>query len=257
MDVMRIVMLFAMTRIAHGYFSYSTTKYDDPLHLNSMVISDVIPQWAVDCFNDTMYEGPMCTPTHSIPGGIMYVQCPHTGCTREMVEAYHAYGAYKGISGIVFKGMYPENASCRRPSTFILDNIETDKNYYGRIGLREPDVGFAKIIVAYRWGMLTVSFLFLFVIMCVYTQSRRRNIQIIVSDEFTEQRTEPMEQNIRVITNTKYNPEIGEAICPICIEPFEDGETVSTLACGHTYKPRCIRDWLQKESRCPLCNATE
>lgn len=253
---MRLAVLFAMTRLSQAYFSYSTSRYDDPLRLNSVVVPDIVPSWAGHCFNDTLYKGPLCTPTQPIPGGIMYVQCPGE-CTSEMVDAYHAYGAYKDMSGIVFRGHYPEKASCKIPSTFILEDIEPNGHYYAHMGVHEPNVSFARIVVAYRWGMLIVSFLFISVILCTYTQSRRLRranaVQIIIAEELQE----PHGQNVRVITDTKHTPERGETTCPICIEPFEDGETVSVLACGHAYKPRCIRDWLKKESRCPLCNATE
>ena len=69
--------------------------------------------------------------------------------------------------------------------------------------------------------------------------------------------TEEPQQNIRIITDTQFVKNEDEASCLIRIEPFEEGETVSKLSCGHTYKPQCIRDWLNKESRCPLCNAED
>jgi len=43
--------------------------------------------------------------------------------------------------------------------------------------------------------------------------------------------------------------------CLICMENFEGGKRVKTLKCGHDYDAACIDQWLEKEKRCPVCNA--
>ncbi|KAK8811972.1 hypothetical protein WA538_003242, partial [Blastocystis sp. DL] len=43
-------------------------------------------------------------------------------------------------------------------------------------------------------------------------------------------------------------------MCSICLSEFEDGETVKTLRCGHSFHPECIDTWLVNErALCPVC----
>lgn len=256
---MRALLFLVFARCANAYFSYSRMRYEDPIYTNEIVVPDMMPLWVKRCFNETLYKGRLCTPLQPLSEGIMYVDCPSGMCTSDVVEAYHTYGEYKNMVGIVFNGHFPNNGTCKIPSTFILNDIGQDANsdYPSYLGLQEPEMDLQKIIIIYKFGMLVVVFLFIFILVCTYVQARRyriensaRFIQIIPST-----RTEESQQHIRIITDTQFVKNEDEAACPICIEPFEEGETVSKLSCGHTYKPQCIRDWLQKESRCPLCNA--
>ncbi|KAI9021121.1 hypothetical protein DFJ74DRAFT_671968 [Hyaloraphidium curvatum] len=42
--------------------------------------------------------------------------------------------------------------------------------------------------------------------------------------------------------------------CPICLEPFEDGDELRTLRCGHELHTSCVDPWLLGRSgRCPVC----
>lgn len=44
--------------------------------------------------------------------------------------------------------------------------------------------------------------------------------------------------------------------CPICLGPFEMGETVACLPCNnrHFFHASCIHPWLLQDKRCPLCS---
>lgn len=46
-----------------------------------------------------------------------------------------------------------------------------------------------------------------------------------------------------------------EEDCPICLGPFEIGETVACLPCNsqHFFHASCIHPWLLQDKRCPLC----
>lgn len=251
---MRTLLFLVFARCANAYFSYSRMRYEDPMYTNEIVVPDVMPLWVKMCFNESLYKGRLCTPLQPVSQGIMYVDCPSGVCTSEIIDAYHTYGEYKNMVGVVFNGHFPSNGTCKIPSTFILSDIGYDANsdYPSYIGLQKPENDFQKIIVIYKLGMMVVIFMFIFILVCTYVQARRYRIEnstrIIIPSTSTE-------QQIRIITDTRFVKNEDEASCPICIEPFEEGETVSKLSCGHAYKPQCIRDWLQKESRCPLCNA--
>ena len=41
--------------------------------------------------------------------------------------------------------------------------------------------------------------------------------------------------------------------CNICLEPFEEGELLRTLHCGHIFHAKCTDQWLKKSSTCALC----
>lgn len=43
--------------------------------------------------------------------------------------------------------------------------------------------------------------------------------------------------------------------CAICLDPFEPGDRVSKLKCGHCYHHDCISAWMPKNTNCPLCKA--
>lgn len=40
--------------------------------------------------------------------------------------------------------------------------------------------------------------------------------------------------------------------CPICTEDFVQYQLLRVLPCGHQYHMKCIEDWLQRGSSCPV-----
>lgn len=45
-------------------------------------------------------------------------------------------------------------------------------------------------------------------------------------------------------------------LCAICLETFEDGESLTGLPCRHSFHTECIRPWLSSKSAlCPMCKA--
>mmetsp|Transcript_1018 Transcript_1018/g.2706 ORF Transcript_1018/g.2706 Transcript_1018/m.2706 type:complete len:114 (+) Transcript_1018:2-343(+) len=41
--------------------------------------------------------------------------------------------------------------------------------------------------------------------------------------------------------------------CVICLEVAEDATEWCRLLCGHLFHERCLREWLRRARRCPLC----
>lgn len=257
---MRALLFLVFARCTHAYFSYSHMRYKDPLYTDEIVVPDMMPSWVKQCFNETLYKGRLCTPTNPLPDGMMYVDCPGGTCTQDVIEAYHMFGVYKNMIGIIFNGHFPESGTCKLPSTFILHDIGKDTNdgYPSYIGLHEPERDVRSLVLVYKFSIMIVTILFLVIVLYMYVKVTRNAVQnqIRILRILPDAQDCTHIQNIRVITDSVYDIK-DEATCPICIEPIEQGETVSKLACGHTYKPQCIRDWLQKESRCPLCNAVD
>ena len=42
--------------------------------------------------------------------------------------------------------------------------------------------------------------------------------------------------------------------CLICLEEFNEGETISLIKCGHMYHTQCIYSWFLTSKTCPLCD---
>ncbi|KAF0896916.1 hypothetical protein E2562_030766 [Oryza meyeriana var. granulata] len=50
--------------------------------------------------------------------------------------------------------------------------------------------------------------------------------------------------------------EWSEAMCPVCLSDFSDGEAVRVLPeCMHYFHVDCIETWLRSNTSCPLCRA--
>lgn len=45
--------------------------------------------------------------------------------------------------------------------------------------------------------------------------------------------------------------QLDESDCVICLEPLT--QEVEMMICGHAFHTACIKRWLDKSSRCPLC----
>ncbi|KAI7848327.1 hypothetical protein BDC45DRAFT_319484 [Circinella umbellata] len=57
------------------------------------------------------------------------------------------------------------------------------------------------------------------------------------------------ERNYDSITITP----IEDAVCPICISEYEDGDLICKLWCEHHFHKKCVESWFVINSSCPLC----
>lgn len=55
-----------------------------------------------------------------------------------------------------------------------------------------------------------------------------------------------------------HTEEVNNTDCSICLTPFEIGEMLISLSCDkrHSFHASCIREWLQRQNSCPLCQKT-
>ena len=52
-------------------------------------------------------------------------------------------------------------------------------------------------------------------------------------------------------------PHVGEPdICVICQDEYAAEELVGALRCGHQYHMKCIKKWLRRITKCPICRDT-
>jgi hypothetical protein len=56
------------------------------------------------------------------------------------------------------------------------------------------------------------------------------------------------------IYNLLNNSNISTTVCPISLEPFQEGDLILKIRhCGHEFKSVFLRQWFRRSSRCPLC----
>ena len=64
------------------------------------------------------------------------------------------------------------------------------------------------------------------------------------------------------LATTSYNyvlePSLSDPItCPITLEPIAENESVIKInRCGHIFKKPALLQWLERDSRCPVCRFT-
>lgn len=65
----------------------------------------------------------------------------------------------------------------------------------------------------------------------------------------------PSATHIDLATETiQYTRELPHSSCPITLEPFHEGEQICRIIhCGHIFKETSIREWFQRNVRCPVC----
>lgn len=197
---MRLVVFLSLLKTVNGYFSYTVLA-------NVNIIPDIIPQWAMSCFDRESYRAKLCSPTNHFSECIMYVDCPNGVCTSDIIDGYNEFGENQNMTGIVFSGEYPENGTCKLPSTFIFPpwyDFETyvKNNNYAYLALKDPykdDI--RDIIIVHRFGLLFIGIVLSLIVACSYLQSRRQRLEhgvhlLRIVPELREIQTET--QQIRV-----------------------------------------------------------
>jgi len=59
------------------------------------------------------------------------------------------------------------------------------------------------------------------------------------------------------VYTTKHAQEEFPRECVICLDEFEDNDSIGTLPlCSHSFHLRCIQEWLRKKPNCPLCRSS-
>ncbi|CAB4399373.1 hypothetical protein RhiirA1_406311 [Rhizophagus irregularis] len=48
-------------------------------------------------------------------------------------------------------------------------------------------------------------------------------------------------------------PNSDDAVCSICLEPYEDGVELRRLWCSHHFHKECVDEWLKLNKKCPMC----
>lgn len=246
-----IAVLLLLARVCHGLTIYEGFK--------KVVIPDIVPDWMTSCFTSGVYTGNLCTPVSPISKGLLYVACPYNICSRETISTVSTFARETNMTGIIFRGHFPSSHTCEWnvPGTFVQYDLSLYAAFQYRADIYlEHDYRpkTLTILYSYQFGLCVIVSMFIFSMVC--------NMMRVCFVESFRVTIRPLPLDVhgascqRVITHTTYNDDTSCPSCPICIEPFERGDSISTLGCGHAFKSPCIKEWLEKDNRCPMCNAT-
>ena len=59
--------------------------------------------------------------------------------------------------------------------------------------------------------------------------------------------------HVKNIPTVRFTEKETEEECSICLGDFKARDKLFELRCGHLYHQKCLKDWLKKSTRCPLC----
>jgi hypothetical protein len=60
------------------------------------------------------------------------------------------------------------------------------------------------------------------------------------------------------VTLDEMDGELEQGVrCAICLDRLEQGDVVGDIPCEHVFHKDCLKDWLRKKNRCPLCQRSE
>lgn len=68
--------------------------------------------------------------------------------------------------------------------------------------------------------------------------------------------TDRIKEEISKLPLQPYALQLGLADCPVCLEPFAEGQPTRILKCTHGFHKECIDSWLLNSLKCPLCRSS-
>ena len=111
------------------------------------------------------------------------------------------------------------------------------------------------------YDTLTIILMFVFVF-CIFFRNcfsrrvriyRMRRIGVVVARREEEIGELDFSNFIKIIPSSERN----QNTCVICLDDFEDDESVTVLPqCHHIYHRECINKWLNVNQICPICRCS-
>ena len=257
------IFMFTYLHLTDAYLLYYITR---TFTTEKHYINDNIPKWNVECFVEKKYNGYFCKNEILTTNCILYIQCDKEECSANDVQIQHQYAIENNIQGIIFTGNPPKNAKCFVPSTFIYNNIDDiiESNYKIEFGYELEMTSYFNLGIGIAISLFICVFMYAYYKKWIVTyRNQNRGTFININDDNIENESYESNNNVqnsnpvRILVNDTYQKSNEDVTCAICLEYFQDGDTISKLNCGHEFKYECITEWLKKDVRCPLCNSTE
>ena len=63
------------------------------------------------------------------------------------------------------------------------------------------------------------------------------------------------QEQINNLPNVMFSNELNIGECTICMDDYQEGESLKQLPCKHFFHPDCINSWLLQKNTCPLCRS--
>lgn len=262
-----LIFIFTYLHLTDAYLLYYITR---TFTTEKHYINDNIPKWNVECFEQKEYIGYLCKKNMLKTNCILYVNCENDECSTNDVQTYHQYAIDNNIQGIVFTGNPPKNAKCFVASTFINNDIDDiiELNYKIELGYELEMTSMFNLGIGLALSLFLCVFVYAYFKKWTLTYINRGtfiniNDNIIENESYESDHNDQTSNSVRILVNDTYQKASEDVsinnipTCAICLEYFQDGDTISKLNCGHEFKYECIREWLKKDVRCPLCNSTE
>lgn len=215
------------------YDKYGTT-YD---------IKSYVPHWARKCYSSKQIIGTICNDNCTHMKNIVCVDHDAPMCD---------YLIYYRNSVV--------QSECYKPLTLV-DEKFANILHKGNSVIWNVDDYNSYVYIAY----LSNIFLVFIVIFCIlnftkwiYRQSGTNQFYTTHYQAFDTHSC--IENNIP----TKITYDISEVAnnddhtdyksCAICLEDYKNEEALGELDCKHRFHFTCVKQWLEKNNRCPLCN---
>ncbi len=87
-------------------------------------------------------------------------------------------------------------------------------------------------------------------------RSARVNAQITPMQNFVPANPNlPSEQQMQTLPSICITGQhvSDTAVCVVCLDTYEEGETARELPCGHLFHAACIFRWFETSNNCPIC----
>lgn len=184
----------------------------------------------------------------------------HCGCfemTSSGCELHDSTDVADEKNGKYFDKVFSLNRVKYDPQATLADICPTDCNTMSRRATCEiyPGTQWYKPTILFLM-ILTPTMFVLVLTMAVWTYVRRRC--------FSEGANTPPQvpamrkKDIKAMGTEKFTSEselkYGEIECSICIAPFEVGDVMRVMKCGHRFHKDCVDEWLSRyKAVCPLC----
>lgn len=264
-------------------FAYFAYFIEDRSGIIKYTVDDYIPEWNDKCFKQDIYRNVLCSIRNMKDDCVLYVECVSNYCNTYVIESYQQYARNNGLTGVVFHGNPAPEANCVMPSTFIQEDLSSYTEHAINVEFGYDDTKNIPINITdlYRFGMVSFITIFSCILMINCNRNSTRSVRMwfwsriptststpnfnSINVDNSSEEDESNTTQIRILINRTYVASSDSAstsasetpTCAICLEAFENGNTITKLNCNHEFKYECINEWLKKNPRCPLCNAQE
>ena len=271
-----LLLCFLYIQNTYAYVAYYMQNRSG---MSKYEIDDYIPEWNKKCFTQDIYRNILCSVSTMVDNCILYVNCVSNYCSANVIQLYQHYAKYNDLSGVIFHGNPAFEGECVMPSAFIQQDLSSyvKHNIVVEFGYVDETKSTFIISEIHKYSIIVFMTIFAFGLIIKFRYSSQNNSRntwswhrsplpnfnsINVGDNNNTNLNENEEDNdnsqIRILVNTSYVASDSEPpTCAICLDSFENGDTISKLSCEHEFKHECINEWLKKNPRCPLCNSQE